>query len=690
MPIRFAQVRMPWSPRGKNADRDAERDADAEIARNLWKHHKILPPTSFTRNIWDWTLLLLVVFSAVQIPFVLAFSLPESTDSSLRILELIIDALFAIDIILIFNTSYYIEDELIHDRKEIAKRYGTSWFAVDLIATLPWETISDDLRSMRLLRLLRLSRVMKKVDSLKGGMGLRFFYLIFWWLLTAHWTACIWWFIGRSGWEDERQYYEDNGKDRDGNWTNWLVRIPPDGTVDSMFSFDVYEACWRNCVSNLSLTPVECKSRRECDDNNFDPRVTSDVGNHWLSSLYWAFTMLMKTPYVGPDTLPEKAFSCIMVIIGAIIFALLLGQVTTLIISASKAGAALRDTLVQYRLFAATRLPRMRKGYELHNAMAKQLQAEWQLTGGMETHSVLEPFPLQLRGDVLQAVYANLLQCDPPYLRCSDQLKRQILGLLRPAVALKKSTVITGRQFNGSLYILLKGTLQVSSAPGEEGKTTDRSAKPDTSPAMGRSKSASGDEMKRKLTRSNTKGFKDKLKVRMLEKPGAIIPLENIDEGAKASPFSVFAVTRCNLLTIESGPLRGVLGAFPPADVEVVKKELIKEFNGLTDSLKMNRNADGSLRMSKVDSEDGSGSKAAAKRPSVTERASVTESVARMEAETAMLIKQVEELTKKATVLPAILKVLQTRMGDAMADSSKSDADKKSGGFFGFGGSPKS
>ena len=53
--------------------------------------------------------------------------------------------------------------------------------------------------------------------------------------------------------------------------------------------------------------------------------------NQWLTSFYWALTMLMKMPNVGPDTLLEKFFSCVIVIIGAIFFALLLGQVTTLI-----------------------------------------------------------------------------------------------------------------------------------------------------------------------------------------------------------------------------------------------------------------------------------------------------------------------------------------------------------------------
>ena len=124
------KVKMPWSPRGNNEERNAERDAEAEIARNLWKHHKILPPTSRVRNAWDWLLLTLVVISCWQIPFVLSFELPSSAKDTLNIIESIVDVFFWFDIFLIFNTSYFEEDDLIYDRKKIGRRYGTSWCAL--------------------------------------------------------------------------------------------------------------------------------------------------------------------------------------------------------------------------------------------------------------------------------------------------------------------------------------------------------------------------------------------------------------------------------------------------------------------------------------------------------------------------------------------------------------------------------
>jgi len=256
-------------------------------------------------------------------------------------------------------------------------------------------------------------------------------------------------------------------------------------------------------------------------------------------------------------------------------------------------------------------LPRGRAAFKVYDSLSKQMQAEWQLTKGMETHMVLEPFPLQLRGDVLNAVYQNLIEVNPPFLRCSDQMRRQILGLLRPAVALKKSNVITSRMFTGTIYILIKGTLQVSQSPDlliANERTTERTTKGDDRASKTGGKSPPGGSLKR----SNTKNFKDKLKVRMLEKPGAVIPPEDIYYGAKASVFTVFAVTRCQMLTLESGPLRGVLQAFPAVDANLVKEAFEADYKNLADSLKMTKGVGG--RTSEADAEPPA---AAAKRASV-------------------------------------------------------------------------
>lgn len=204
------KVRMPWSPRDRRGS--FELDAEAEMARNLWRNYKLLMPSSPRRNMWDWVLVLLVFFNSLEIPFVLVFALPKSAQDGVRSFDYVVDVFFWMDIILQMNTSYHVEEQLVTSRKQILKHYAP-WMVVDVCATFPWELLSQaqgsldaditegNLRALRILRLLRLKKVVNKLDSLKGGVILRFCTLLVSWVLIAHWFACIWWFIGRSGYE---------------------------------------------------------------------------------------------------------------------------------------------------------------------------------------------------------------------------------------------------------------------------------------------------------------------------------------------------------------------------------------------------------------------------------------------------------------------------------------------------------
>ena len=59
-------------------------------------------------------------------------------------MSLIIDILFLVDIILIFNTAFYgIEMELIEDRKQIASTYLKGWFFLDSLAVIPFDAFID-------------------------------------------------------------------------------------------------------------------------------------------------------------------------------------------------------------------------------------------------------------------------------------------------------------------------------------------------------------------------------------------------------------------------------------------------------------------------------------------------------------------------------------------------------------------
>ena len=83
-----------------------------------------------------------------------------------------------------------------------------------------------------------------------------------------------------------------------------------------------------------------------CHDSALAIYVNStELGLEYMSSLYWSLTTLIKTPWVHPDTILEKVFASIIVVVGAIMFAAILGNITAMINSFDKSNAQLRDIM---------------------------------------------------------------------------------------------------------------------------------------------------------------------------------------------------------------------------------------------------------------------------------------------------------------------------------------------------------
>ena len=110
-------------------EEDLEHSAEAEIARNLWVKFKIFPPTSPRRRLWNMLMLYLVLYNCIQIPLSLAFTFEDGSQDGLDYFDIFIDSAFGIDIVLNFRTTFYEEEELVHDTKIIMKKYLYGWCA---------------------------------------------------------------------------------------------------------------------------------------------------------------------------------------------------------------------------------------------------------------------------------------------------------------------------------------------------------------------------------------------------------------------------------------------------------------------------------------------------------------------------------------------------------------------------------
>jgi len=153
---------------------------------------------------WFLTLLAAVLYTVMELPLDVAFLMPPVP---WMIFDGIVVIIFAIDIIVNFYSPYKNkEDEWITDPSKIKRHYLRGWFMYDLISTIPVDFIvflvtnqaSHPIQALRLLKTIRLFRAMKLLDNIDiRGLPawMQLWCLIYMFVLTAHWFACIFWKI---------------------------------------------------------------------------------------------------------------------------------------------------------------------------------------------------------------------------------------------------------------------------------------------------------------------------------------------------------------------------------------------------------------------------------------------------------------------------------------------------------------
>ena len=128
-------------------------------------------PEDQYKIMWDLFITLILMISCIITPYNIAFSSDQDGKEPIqwRVINYSIDLLFAIDIIVIFNSCYYDEDfVIVEDRKTIAKDYISSWLVIDLVAILPLELIlKQKSNSIEMVRIARMGRMYKMIKMAK-------------------------------------------------------------------------------------------------------------------------------------------------------------------------------------------------------------------------------------------------------------------------------------------------------------------------------------------------------------------------------------------------------------------------------------------------------------------------------------------------------------------------------------------
>lgn len=104
------------------------------------------------KAVWDWLILLLVIYTAIFTPYSAAFLLNDRDEkarrhcgyscSPLNVVDLMVDIMFIIDILINFRTTYVnSNEEVVSHPAKIAIHYFKGWFLIDMVAAIPFDLL---------------------------------------------------------------------------------------------------------------------------------------------------------------------------------------------------------------------------------------------------------------------------------------------------------------------------------------------------------------------------------------------------------------------------------------------------------------------------------------------------------------------------------------------------------------------
>ena len=159
----------PRSPEKDGVGNDDDEDEE-ETMKRMVREAGVILPTDPWKEMWDVFILVLIIYSAIAVPYRICFESPAV--GMVWIFEQLLTAAFMVDVGFNFNTAHSDNaDSWVTDRREIAVRYLSGWFWIDAPACVPVElldaVLAGEQKQMGLLRFLRLFRLIRLLRLLK-------------------------------------------------------------------------------------------------------------------------------------------------------------------------------------------------------------------------------------------------------------------------------------------------------------------------------------------------------------------------------------------------------------------------------------------------------------------------------------------------------------------------------------------
>jgi hypothetical protein len=375
-----------------------------------------LPESSRVRIAWDAGMIVLVLMSCTIIPFQFAFGIGPGGPGGVMVYA--IDAIFIADIGLNLRTGYRHAGMVIIEPRRAARHYLKTIFGLDVVASIPFDLVLWAvmgfapegaglilaLRMLRMLRIVRLVVILRRWEF-SGVINPGYFRvarLVMIFVLLIHWMACAW-FLG----------------------------------------------------PRLSSFPSDSWVTRE-------GLVDATLDTQYIRSLYWTIVTMTTVGYgdITPVRREEYVTSMVVIILGASMYAFLIGNIASLLSSVNAAKThfwnrmeivdqSLRSRHVPHQLSA-----RVRDYYEYL----------WARYRGFHEDELLRDLPVPMRLEVLRHVARDVLDHVPLYGQCPPPLQNELLLALQPQTVAPGSLIAREGEVGREIYFIAGGSVEIRSS----------------------------------------------------------------------------------------------------------------------------------------------------------------------------------------------------------------------------------